>query len=259
MQRHDVNPLAYYTFESLDDSARTIHGISTRHGGVSPAPFHTLNLGRTVGDDPDCVAINLKRWHTALALEASATVHAVQAQADRVAVVQSNHRGTRVAGVDALLTAERGLPLMMRFADCVPILLYDPRHHAIGVVHAGWRGTVLKIVTLAAQSMVTSFGTQPRDLIAAIGPSIGPCCYRIGDDVAARVQASFQDNADELLSSRNGGIHFDLWQANAVQLRALGVDRVQVAELCTAEHTEDFYSARAENKTGRFGAIIALK
>jgi YfiH family protein len=259
LHRHVVNSLAYYTFESLDDSGSTIHGISTRHGGVSPAPFHTLNLGRTVGDDPHHVATNLNRWHSALGLDASATVHAVQAQADGVAVVQSNHRGTRVSGVDALLTVERGLPLMMRFADCVPVLLYDPRHHAVGVIHAGWRGTVLKVVTLAVHAMFASFDTRPRDLIAAIGPSIGPCCYRIGDDVAARVQTSFQDDADELLTSRNGGIHLDLWQANAMQLRALGVNKIQVAELCTAEHTEDFYSARAENKTGRFGAIIALK
>lgn len=259
MQRHVVNSLSYYTFESLDDSGSIIHGISTRHGGVSPAPFHTLNLGRTVGDDPRHVATNLQHWHAALAMDASATVHAVQAQADSVAVVQSSHRGTWVPGVDALLTVERGLPMMMRFADCVPVLLYDPRHHAIGVVHAGWRGTVLKIVTLAAQAMFASFDTRPRDLIAGVGPSIGPCCYRIGDDVIARVRETFHDLADELLTSQNGAVYLNLWQANALQLRALGVEKIEVAGICTAEHTEDFYSARAENKTGRFSAIIALK
>jgi YfiH family protein len=148
---------------------------------------------------------------------------------------------------------------MMRFADCVPVLLYDPPHHAIGVVHAGWRGTVLKVVTLAAKAMFAAFGTRPSELVAGIGPSIGPCCYRIGDDVITRVRETFKDLADELLISRNSAIHLNLWQANALQLRALGVERIEVAGLCTAEHTEDFYSARAEHKTGRFSAIIALK
>ncbi len=259
MQRHVVDSLAYYTFESLGDSGNLIHGISTRHGGISPAPFNTLNVGRTVRDDPHRIATNLQRWHAALALDTANTVHAIQTQADCVAVVNSSHRGTLVAGVDALLTNERRLPMMMRFADCVPILLYDPRHHATGIVHAGWRGTVLKIVTLAARAMFDTFHTRPSDLVAGIGPSAGPCCYSIGEDVIARVRESFPQEAEALLASRDGAIYLNLWQANAVQLRALGVEKIEIAGLCTVEHTDEFFSARAERKTGRFGAIIMLR
>ncbi|MBI4788636.1 MAG: peptidoglycan editing factor PgeF [Chloroflexi bacterium] len=257
MQRNTNGTLAYYTFDSLPDSV--IHSISTRHGGVSLAPFHTLNLSRAVGDDPENVATNIERWHAAFSLDASSTVKASQAQADRVVAVGEEHRGTVVVDVDALLTNARRVPLMLRFADCVPILFFDPVRQAIGIAHAGWRGAVLKIVTQAARTMFDAFGTRPRDLIACIGPSIGPCCYRVGDDVSARVRAAYAES-DQLLIRRDGATYFDLWQANASQLRALGVEQIEIAGICTAEHTDDFYSARAENhRTGRFGVLIALK
>jgi hypothetical protein len=258
MQRHNAGGIAYYTFDSLKDSGAPIHAVSTRHGGVSPAPFDTLNLSHTAGDDATNVATNIQRLHDALALDAAATVSASQAQADGVAVVGARERGTVVKGVDALLTDEPNVPLLLRYADCVPIFFFDPAHRAIGVVHAGWRGTVLKVAAKAAQRMFDTFGTRPHDLIACIAPSIGPCCYRIGGDVIARVRRAFE-NADALLPRMNGRVHFDLWQANAQQLRALGVEQIQVAEICTAHHTNEFYSWRAEKaNTGRFGAIIAL-
>ena len=196
--------------------------------------------------------------HTALGLDEHATISASQAQADDVAIVGAAQRGSVVKDVDALITNEPGIPLLLRYADCVPILFYDPTHRAIGVAHAGWRGTVLKIAAKTAQKMVEAFGTRPRDLIACIAPSIGPCCYEVGDEVIARVRESF-DNANELVISTNGHIHFDLWQANALQLSQVGVKHIEIAQLCTAHHTDDFFSYRAENKvTGRFGAIIAL-
>lgn len=259
MQRHTQRGVSFYTFDSLNHTHEIIHAISTRHGGVSPAPFDTLNLSRNVGDELPNVDANLKRLHDTLLIDATKTVDASQAQADALALVDERHCGMRIKNVDALLTNTPNLPLLLRFADCVPIFLYDPAHRAIGVIHAGWRGTVLKIVTRAAQSMFDSFGTRPRDLIACIAPSIGPCCYRIGDEVMARVRAAFA-NADELLIQQaSGGIHFDLWQANAQQLRALGVEQIEMANLCTAHRTDDFFSWRAEQaKTGRFGAVIAL-
>ena len=259
MQRTITNNLAYYTFDSLRDNGTLVHAISTRHGGVSPAPFATLNLSRYIGDDPANVAHNLGRLHDALGLDDRATISASQAQADEVVIVGAAQRGTVVQHVDALVTNEPNVPLLLRYADCVPILFYDPIHRAIGVVHAGWRGTVLKIAAKTVQKMIDAFGTHPRDLIACIAPSIGPCCYTIGDEVIKRVRESF-DNADELLHSTNGHIHFDLWQANAHQLRQLGVEQIEIAQLCTAHHTDDFFSYRAENKvTGRFGAIIAIR
>ena len=259
MRRETRGQVVYYTFDSLRDSGALIHAISTRHGGVSPAPFDTLNLSRTTGDEKTNVTTNIQRLHDALGLDATSTISASQAQADRVAVVGTAQRGTIIRDVDALLTNEPRIPLMLRYADCVPIFFFDPVRRAIGLAHAGWRGTVSKIATKAARAMFDAFSTQPRDLIACIAPSIGPCCYRIGEDVTAQVRAAFVDADELLISQPDGSMHFDLWQANARQLRALGVERIEIAEICTADHIDDLYSWRAEHaKTGRFGAIIAL-
>ncbi len=257
MQRHVTNGVCYYTFDCLKDSGTVVHAISTRHGGISPAPFQTLNLSRTVGDDPRNVACNIERLHATLGLDVWAMITASQAQADRVAIVGTPQRGSRIVDVDALLTDEPGVPLMLRYADCVPILLYDPVHRAIGVVHAGWRGTVARVASKAARIMFDRYDTHPYDLIACIGPSIGPCCYVVQQDVIDQVRAAFAQ-PDDLLVQQNGETHLDLWRANEQQLRDLGLNAIEVARLCTADHTSDFYSARAGGKTGRFGAVIAL-
>jgi YfiH family protein len=150
--------------------------------------------------------------------------------------------------------------LLLRYADCVPILFFDPVRRAIGVTHAGWRGTAIKIAAKTAQTMIETFGTHPRDLIACIAPSIGPCCYRVGDDVIAHVRAAFVDADTLLIQQTDGSVHLDLWQANARQLSALGIEQIEIAQICTAHHTNEFYSWRAERgNTGRFGAIIAIR
>lgn len=260
MLREEKGDLAYYTFDSLRGEAHLLHAISTRHGGTSPAPYDTLNLSRTAGDDIANVAANLGRFHAALGLDPAATVSAFQAQADRVAVVGLAERGTIVRDVDALLTNKPGVALLLRYADCVPIILFDPVNSAVALVHAGWRGTVAKIATKAARAMCDAFGTRPQDLIAGVAPSIGPCCYQVGADVIQRTRDAF-GQADRLLTTQTDGtIHLDLWQANMVQLRSLGVRRIESSEICTSHHTEDFFSWRAEQaKTGRFGAMVCLR
>jgi YfiH family protein len=258
MQRDHVDGTVFYRSAELLAFPQVIHGVTTRHGGTSPAPFSSLNLSSHVGDDPVRVNENLNRLHRALGLDRSATVDANQAQADQVAFVTEQDCGTRVKGVDGLITSRRGVNLMLRFADCVPILLYDPAHHAIGIAHAGWRGTVAKVLTNTVNAMTEAFQTRPRDLVACIGPSIGPCCYEIGSDVQARVEQAYPEN-HELLLRNNGSAHLNLWQANASQLQALGVEHIDVAGVCTSDHTHDFYSWRRENaNTGRFAALIAL-
>ncbi|HZQ10822.1 MAG TPA: peptidoglycan editing factor PgeF [Anaerolineae bacterium] len=259
MQRIEHDGMVFYQSALFRAFPNLVHAVTTRHGGVSPAPFDSLNLSSHVGDSPENVTQNLERFHRVLGLAQSATVDAHQAQADRVAQVTLAERGTRIQGVDGLITNLRGIPLMLRFADCVPILLYDPTHQAIGIAHAGWRGTVGKVVTNTVKAMQNAFGTEPSDLIAAICPSIGPCCYEIGADVREQVEAAFPGTS-ELLLPRNGTLHLDLWQANALQLRGLGVEQIDVAEVCTADNTNDFYSWRREKThTGRFAAVIALR
>lgn len=259
MQRNEKNGVVFYQSETLLAFPNLTHGVTTRHGGVSPAPFDTLNLSAHVGDTPERVQENLERLHRALELDRANTVDASQAQADRVARVTARERGTRIQNVDGLITNERGVPLMLRFADCVPILLYDPTHQAIGIAHAGWRGTVAHVLTHTVNALCATFDSEPRELIACIGPSIGPCCYEIGADVIAQVERAFPDTC-EMMLRKNGAAHLNLWDANAVQLRALGVQQIEIAGVCTADHTHDFYSWRRENATtGRFAALIALR
>lgn len=258
MQRNFVNGTVFYQSQALLCFSNVKHAVTTRHGGVSPEPFNSLNLSSHVGDTVERVQENLDRLHHALGVDRQNTVDASQAQADQVAIITETERGTRVNGVDGLITNRRDVTLMLRFADCVPILLYDPVRQAIGIAHAGWRGTVSKVLTNTVRAMGEQFGTQPETLIACIGPSIGPCCYEIGRDVQAKVESAFPD-APDLLLHQNGSTHLNLWQANAVQLRGLGVEQVEIAGVCTADHTQDFYSWRRENaQTGRFAALIGL-
>jgi YfiH family protein len=160
---------------------------------------------------------------------------------------------------DVILTDNPAVTLVMRFADCVPILLYDPVRGAVGLAHAGWMGTVRGTVLAAVRAMQSSFGSSPGDIRAGIGPSIGPDHYQVGEEVAVRVRQAFGAEAPDLLALRDGACYFDLWAANLLHLRRAGVREIETAGLCTACHLEDWYSHRAEHgRTGRFGAVLAL-
>jgi YfiH family protein len=175
-----------------------------------------------------------------------------------------NARSPRAPGqsyqkADIILTDQPNVTLLMRFADCVPILLYDPERGAVGLVHAGWKGSVLKVAATAIEKMIAWFGTRPEDILAGIGPSIGAHHYAVGPDVVAQVKQAFNGLAPTLLSSSNAGaVQFDLWEANRLVLENAGVRNIEVSGLCTACLPEDLYSHRGDlGKTGRVGAFIA--
>jgi YfiH family protein len=148
----------------------------------------------------------------------------------------------------------------MRFADCAPILLHDPAKGVVGLVHSGWLGTVRGAVRAAVEAMQTRYGTIPADILAAIGPSIGPDHYEVGEDVMTRLRGAFGAIAETLLESHGGGIHLNLWEANRLLLEQTGVKQIEIAGLCTACRPSDWFSHRAQKgKTGRFGALIALQ
>jgi hypothetical protein len=149
---------------------------------------------------------------------------------------------------------------MMRFADCVPILLFDPVRKVIGMAHAGWMGTVHGVPRAAVEAMQARFGSVPADIRAAIGPSIGPDHYQVGPDVVVQVRQAFGADTPGLLTVNAGTMFFNLWAANSLTLEKAGVKKIEVAKICTACGTGEWYSHRAEKgRTGRFGAIIALK
>lgn len=262
MLRVTDNGLVYYEFESLarfGERGDLRHGVFTRLGGVSAPPFATLNTGHTVGDDLPAVAENHRRICGALDVDVASIASGYQVHGADVALIGPQDRGGVRPSTDVLLTNQPGIPLMQRFADCTPLVLYDPVHRVLGLAHAGWRGTVLGVALEAVRAMVQAFGSRLADIIAGVGPSIGPCCYEIGPQVATQVRDAFPEGDRWLLPQASGAIHLDLWAANREQLAAAGVGQVEVAGLCTACHTEEFFSHRAEGgRTGRFGVMAAL-
>jgi len=266
-----LRPLPGHLWSGQLDSfpaERLIHGFSTRQGGVSAPPWDALNMALHVGDDPAAVRENRTRYLRALGLSldnvctlrqvhGTEIVRALPSDAGRGAFDNTD----ALADADALITDARGVTLLLCYADCVPVMLYDPKHHAAGLIHAGWKGTVERIAAKTLERMTSVFGTDPFDVLAGIGPSIGAACYEVHGDVAERFSMAFPGHEDMLLREIDGRTHLDLWAANCVQLAEAGVPAAQVdcAETCTAcEHTT-FYSYRAAGgRTGRMAAVMEL-
>lgn len=246
-----------------------IHGISTRHGGCSTGEYASLNLGLHVGDTAGDVVANRRIFCTALGMQAERTATCQQVHGNKVAVVTEKQAGAgfldysqSIADTDALITNVPGLPLMLFFADCTPILLADPVQRAVGIAHGGWKGTFGSIVEETVFAMTKAYGSKPEDMLAAIGPSIGSCCYQIGDDLAEKFQLAFPDFSYEILSGTKGDMHLDLQRTNTLQLMRAGLlpEHIENAHVCTCCHSEQFFSYRADKgKTGRIAAIISVK
>jgi len=253
------NGIRYFTFDVFPH--RVTHAVFTRQGGVSPEPWASLNVGGTVGDEATRVRENRYRSFTALGRRIDSLFDVWQVHsADAVCADAPRDPNKELIQADIILTDKPGVTLYMRFADCVPILFYDPQQGVVGLAHAGWLGTVRGTTSSAVRTMCENYGSKPENIRAAIGPSIGVDHYEVGHDVIAKVHESFKADAEELLQTRAGKTYFDLWKANAHQLQQAGVEKIEIAGLCTACHLDDWFSHRAEKgKTGRFGALIALK
>lgn len=235
------------------------HAVFTRHGGVSAPPFDTLNLSRVVGDDERAVAENVRRVYAAFDVTPADAVRVHMVHGTRVVAVDDRDAGRRVPATDALSTATPGLPLAMTFGDCQPILLYDPRRHAVALGHAGWRGTLAGMARSLVLAMQATYGSRPADLIAMLGPAIGGCCYEVGSDVIDAAH-TWPDGTTWLRAGRSGHAFLDLTAANVTQLRRADVQKIDCADVCTACRTDVFFSYRAEKPaTGRFGVIVALR
>jgi YfiH family protein len=254
--RHEDN-LRFFQFNTLQAK----HAIFTRQGGLSPEPWHSLNVGGTVGDDLARVRANRNLSLKALGCVPESVFDVWQVHsADVVCATAPRPDSESVRQADIILTDKPELTLYMRFADCVPILFHDPRKGVIGVAHAGWVGTLRDVATATINAMAKQYGSNPADVVAGIGPSIGPDHYEVGADVILQVMQKFGDESEQLLKSHKGEIHFDLWKTNRLQLEKAGVEKIEVAEICTACNTDDWFSHRAEKgRTGRFGALITLQ
>ena len=258
------NNIWYGTFLALEE-AGFVNACSCRLHGESDVVEGTLNLALHVGDDVEKVLRNRKAFAEAIGVDANRFTTCQQVHGSKVVQVTKELVGSgakdftnTVADTDALITNLPDVPLMLFYADCVPVLLADLETGAIGLAHAGWRGTVANSGAKTLAAMGEAFGTKPENVLAAIGPSIGACCYEVDDFV--RDQAS---GYEEFFAPKGGGKYqLDLWGMNAKQLQDGGVltENITVAGICTNDNVELFCSYRAEQgKTGRMGVCLCAR
>jgi YfiH family protein len=232
------------------------HGFTTRVGGVSEGAYQSLNLGAKWGDHPACVRENRRRFFRAAGLERlfSATqVHA--AQCVRIDSRETDSETIARIHADALYSRTADVALGVYTADCLPILLADPRSGALAAVHAGWRGTLVGVVLATVRSLMEAFRCRPGDLSVALGPSIGPCCFEVGPEVAARFDPRFVHAG----AGPNGKTTVDLRAANRDQLIRVGVHPAQIdaAVPCTMCDPDRFFSFRRDGReTGQMVSYI---
>jgi YfiH family protein len=228
------------------------HGFSTRSGGVSPAPWDSLNLGGAVGDEAGRVAENWSRLEVATGL---AFARVRQVHGARVLTADAPCAPREEA--DAVVSRTPGVAACVAVADCVPVLIADPATGAVAAVHAGWRGTVGLAAKAAVERLVALGGSRAAGLIAAIGPSIGPCCYEVSEDLSLRFEAAFGEG---VVDRTGAAPRLDLWECNARALGAAGLlpERIDRLRRCTACERDLFFSHRRDGgATGRQVAWIA--
>ncbi|MBU4349190.1 peptidoglycan editing factor PgeF [bacterium] len=267
----ELGQVKYFNCRKLDNTKLVVNAFTTRTGGVSRTPFDNLNLAYNVGDKENRVAENRKIILDALSIDYRTAVTAQQVHKDKIAFVRKEDKGKGafkyskgIAETDALITNTPGIPLLMCYADCVPIFILDPVKKAIALIHSGRRGTELELTLKTLTKMKKIFETNPHSCLAAIFPSIGPCCYGIKEQNKIDDYWLNKDKfSGETISKQNrSGRSLDLRKANYGQLIKGGVEKknIFVNEICTADHPELFFSYRRDKgNTGRMAAIFMLK
>jgi purine-nucleoside/S-methyl-5'-thioadenosine phosphorylase / adenosine deaminase len=243
--------LDLFTFDNLSRVPGIAHAITTRQGGVSEGRCESLNVSYSVGDATEKVDENLRRAAEGIGSRREDLFAAYQVHGRAVTVVESDSEPR--PRCDVLITASPSKTLMLRYADCTPVLLADPRRKVIAAVHAGWRGSAVRAASAAVEALADAFGSNPKELLAGIGPAIGPCCYTVGADVVD----AFADRPHLFSQGR-----LDLWEANQEALVEAGVptDQIEVARICTQCNAERFFSHRANGgqPAGRFAGMIRV-
>jgi YfiH family protein len=259
-----------------------LHGFSTRPGGISHLDGEkVLNLGFTDWDTRENVLENRRRLQSALGASDLQLIALKQIHSDVIHLIEAAPQ--EPCKGDASATNRPGLLLGVQTADCVPILLVDPKKRAIAAIHAGWRGTLARIAEKAIGQMQMHFATNPAGLLAAIGPSIGPCCYEVGTEVATQFQSQFADAPDWFDEFRTGdepnpvqwlnmmppghqpppkNVHLDLKKANRAQLLATGLppQNIFTSDLCTACRPDLLFSYRKQgSQSGRLLSVIGIR
>jgi YfiH family protein len=254
----------YLQFAALAELPGLVHGIFTRVGGVSEAPYASLNVSLAVGDDRERVLENRRRVAAALGADAGSVFGARQVHgADwRVVAPHEAPSATEREPFDVLLTGTPGHLLLLKFADCTPLVLWDARRRWVAVAHAGWRGTALNVAGATVRALAAAAGSRPADLWVGIGPAIGACCYEVGPEVVAALGRALPDVAAVVEPGGGDRARVDLVAANRQQLMAVGVPPAQIVASgrCTGCEPTTFYSHRALGlPAGRFGVAAGVR
>lgn len=264
---HDIEMLSFDRLGSIDNICSF---TTTRQGGVSQESYGSFNLGIYAGDQVENVLENRRRLCRALAVEPHRLLLPYQTHGAEIACIDDTFeqlppsgKTEYLKGKDAIMTNLPEYCIGVTTADCVPILLYDPICKAAAAIHAGWRGTVARIVRKCVAQMQQEYGSNPGNLLAAIGPAIGPEQFEIGDEVAETFRTSGFP-LEQIAQKRpgSGKYHINLWQANRLELLAAGVgsEQIELAGICTRTHHDRFFSARKlGTASGRFVTGILLK
>lgn len=253
----------------LEQTGMVKHCFTTRQGGVSKGMFASLNLSFSRGDEREAVEENFRRVSQVLGMKYEDFVFTDQTHTTNVRRVGRDDAGKGLtrerdyADIDGLITNEPGLVLAAFYADCVPLYFVDTKNRAIGLSHSGWRGTVGRMGGATLEAMHREFGTDPENVICAIGPSICQDCYEISQDVAEEFIREFPTHRQEILVDKgNGKYQLDLWRANEIVLLEAGIRRehMSVTDVCTCCNPELLFSHRAsQGRRGNLGAFLSLK
>ena len=267
----ELGQIKYFKCRELDNTNLVVNTFTTRSGGISRSPCDSLNVSYNVDDKDSCVIENRKIILDILGINYRCVVSAQQVHKDKITVVRKEDKGkgafkysNGIAESDALITNISGIPLLMCYADCVPIFILDPIKKAIALIHSGRRGTELELTLKTLFKMKKIFETNPRSCLAAIFPSIGSCCYKIKNQDEVNNCSSknkLNINSKVIYKQNKDEWYLDLKEANYLQLIKGGVEEknIFVNEICTADHPELFFSYRREKgNTGRMAAIFML-
>lgn len=263
----DVTFLTYPAYEEMN---WLVHGFSTRFGGVSRGIYSSMNLSFTRGDEESCVKENYRRISDAMGFDMNSIVTSDQTHTNNVRKVTEKDRGKGIViprdytDTDGMITNVPGLVLATFYADCVPLYLADPANHAIGLSHSGWRGTVQKIGAVTIEKMSEEYGSNPKDLKVAIGPSICQECYEVSEDVIEEFEKVFDKKYRNKLFYRkeNGKYQLNLWMANKIIFLEAGIpeENISMPNLCTCCNPEFLFSHRASRgKRGNLGAFLGIR